>query len=287
MRQKKPGMRRILLFGDSNTAGDGVSNGQRYSDLLEDKIPSLEVLNFGLPGACTGQQYLIYREFAAGIEHDLLIISVYVTNILRTVSRYRFYTSFDTNEIVLHSKPYFQLVDGKLVLNGVPPPKEPINMKYLSRNERRHIGPNIDSQNILVRLLMRSKLYKYATKADILWNPFKAYKSPHSPQWQLTAAILEEWISNHPKQVLLMPLPTFFHFEEIKSALNYQARFGELAEALPNCTLHDPLPDFLQFPLKERSCFRFKVDTQHYSPQGHLTLANSMLPTVQRLLNTQ
>ena len=27
--------RRILLFGDSFTAGEGVSNGQRYSDFLE------------------------------------------------------------------------------------------------------------------------------------------------------------------------------------------------------------------------------------------------------------
>ena len=32
---RTPGKRRVLLFGDSFTAGDGVSNGHRYSEVLE------------------------------------------------------------------------------------------------------------------------------------------------------------------------------------------------------------------------------------------------------------
>src|SRR3972149_6968280 len=55
-KNKKPGVRRILLFGDSFTAGDGVSNDKRYGDILEKEIPDLEVFNFGLPATGTDQQ---------------------------------------------------------------------------------------------------------------------------------------------------------------------------------------------------------------------------------------
>src|ERR1035441_4062657 len=57
---KHPGAKRILLFGDSFTAGDGVSNNNRYSDLLETLVPGLEVFNYGIPGTGTDQQYLAY-----------------------------------------------------------------------------------------------------------------------------------------------------------------------------------------------------------------------------------
>ena len=44
------GRTRILLFGDSFTAGDGVSNVHRFGDVLETLVPDVEVYNFGLPG---------------------------------------------------------------------------------------------------------------------------------------------------------------------------------------------------------------------------------------------
>src|SRR5437588_8209163 len=55
---KRPGIRRILLFGDSFTAGDRVSSAQRYGDLLERLVPATELYNFGLPGSGTDQHYL-------------------------------------------------------------------------------------------------------------------------------------------------------------------------------------------------------------------------------------
>ena len=90
MTKKKPeGKYRIILFGDSFTAGDAVSNQQRYGDMLEQRFPALQVLNFGLSGTGTDQQYLVFQEYAKDIDYDLLMICPLVENIRRVAARYR------------------------------------------------------------------------------------------------------------------------------------------------------------------------------------------------------
>ncbi|HMG68662.1 MAG TPA: hypothetical protein VK588_13280 [Chitinophagaceae bacterium] len=117
---KKTGnYKRILLFGDSYTAADGVSNKKRYSDLLMQMLPGTEIYNFGMPGTGTDQQYLIYKEYAKDIEHDLIMIVVLVENIRRVNAQYRFYLN-DKNEKILFQKSYFQLQNKKLVLKNIP-----------------------------------------------------------------------------------------------------------------------------------------------------------------------
>src|SRR2546426_12153001 len=54
---KEPKVRRILLFGDSFTAGDGVSNEKRYGVLVEKKFANLEIYNFAMTGTGTDQHY--------------------------------------------------------------------------------------------------------------------------------------------------------------------------------------------------------------------------------------
>ena len=62
-KEKKGKKHRILFFGDSNTAADGVSNNERFSELVG-KYFNSEVYNFGLSGSGTDQQYLIWEEYA-------------------------------------------------------------------------------------------------------------------------------------------------------------------------------------------------------------------------------
>ena len=53
------------------TAGDGVNNGKRYTDLLESRLEGAEVLNFGMPGSGPDQQYLAYQTFAHEIDYAI------------------------------------------------------------------------------------------------------------------------------------------------------------------------------------------------------------------------
>ncbi|MBW2037710.1 MAG: SGNH/GDSL hydrolase family protein [Deltaproteobacteria bacterium] len=136
---KKPGVFRILLFGDSFTAGDGVSNAKRYSDLLEAFFPGLEVYNFGLSGTGTDQQYLVFQEMADVMEHDLLLISVTVENIRRVRARYKAYQSHD-GKMSIYPKPYFSLTsDGNLQRHNFPVPKGPLSRDQLPSHEKHFV----------------------------------------------------------------------------------------------------------------------------------------------------
>ena len=124
---RPPGTFRVLLFGDSYTAGDGVSDKYRYAEVLERMLPGLEIYNYGLSGSGTDQQYLIWRELAQQVEHDLIVISVLVENIRRVAARCRPFMTADGEEMLL-PKPYFELLsDGELELHNVPVPKEPVD----------------------------------------------------------------------------------------------------------------------------------------------------------------
>jgi lysophospholipase L1-like esterase len=276
---RREGKRRALLFGDSFTAGDGVSNGKRYGDLLEQSVGGLEVYNFGLPGTGTDQQYLAYQEFAAGIEHDLLILAVTVENIGRVASRFRPYVD-ERGETVVYAKPYYVLEDGRLALKNVPVAKEPVSKSELGAEESKHTDwglPFAGLRKVARQLGLRDLAQKVTH-----FQPVPDYRTPDNPKWLVMRAILEEWIGRSRAPVVLMPVPLFPFVEGSSDPTRYQARFREVAEAT-GCALHDPLPDFQKYPLAERRAFRFERDV-HLTPAGHAALAASLAPVVEGLL---
>ncbi len=131
---KTPGTFRILLFGDSQTAGDGVANADRYGDRLERAVAGIEVYNFGLPGTGTDQQYLAYRSFAPDLEYDLIVLGLYVENIGRVASRFRPYVD-ENGDLRVYAKPYYSLEDGHLTLHNVPVPKQALRPADLTPEE--------------------------------------------------------------------------------------------------------------------------------------------------------
>lgn len=279
---KSPGRPRVLLFGDSFTAGEGVSDGHRYGDLLEKQIPGLEVYNLGLPGTGTDQQYLVYQEFGQALEHDLLILGVLVENILRVKARYRFYQNEQGDEVV-YAKPYFELVNGALALRQVPPPKEPLSEAEIPR-ELRHTIDRGGRYPALRRLVKKMKLQNLAQRLT-RYQPFPEYGNPRDPAWLLLRAILTAWIAPQPRKVLLVPIPFYQYVEEVSDPSSYLARFRELAAAT-DCALHDPLPDLLRYPPEVRRGFRFTRDP-HLTAAGHQALAASLAPVVRGLLGLE
>ncbi len=277
---KLPERRRLLLFGDSFTAGDGVSDGKRYGDLLEQMIPGLEVYNLALPGTGPDQHYLAYQEYAAGLDHDLLVLAVLVENLLRVKARYRIYQD-DRGERVCYAKPYFELSGGGLALRQVPPPKDPLKESELPK-ELQHTVDRGGRYYGVRRLLKKLKLQSLAQRIS-RYQPFPEYNRPDDPDWLLLRAILARWITSHRGRVLLVPIPFYQYVEETSDPAAYQARFRELAAAA-GCLYHDPLPDLRGYPGDERRAFRFASDP-HLTAAGHQALARSLAPVIARALD--
>jgi GDSL-like Lipase/Acylhydrolase family len=277
--QRVDGRRRVLVFGDSMTAGDGVSNPQRFSDRLEHALSDVEVFNFGLPGTGPDQHYLAYQDFAANLDHDLLVIAVYVENIVRVVSRYRPYTDEHGAEL-MYAKPWYRLDGERLVLDGVPVPKAPLQPDELEGHARAHVDRGLPFRQLrnAVKALGLRDLAQRVTK----FQPVPNYDAPTNPAWLLLRAILSEWIAVSRAPVLLVPLPIFCFTEDSADPSAYQARFRELA-ADTGARVHDPLPDLRRHSPSERRGFRFREDS-HFTATGHQAVADSLATPIRSML---
>jgi hypothetical protein len=292
-RAKPPGTRRILLFGDSFTAGEGVSNGQRYSDFCEKAIPDLEIFNFGLPATGPDQHYLIYKEYAQTIEHDLLVIAVFVENIRRVGSRYRYFHD-ETGQPVLYAKPYYSVEDGELKLHGVPTPRKPVQPGELSVADRafvlRHsrfprlkaMFERLRRDPRFERAVVKSGLKERALRL-LQYQPIPEYDDPSHPAWLVMNGILRKWIGESPRPTVIMPIPLHHYVAGLASAANYQERLRTAAQTAGGI-FFDPLPELLAYPLEQRKALYFPQDG-HLNRAGHEALGRILSAFLKKQLS--
>ncbi len=278
VKERTPGKFRAILFGDSQTAGDGCTNSARYSDVVMKLVPDLEVYNYGLPGSGPDQHYLTYQD-CADVEHDLVIIGLHVENVVRTAARFTPFLDHVGKEVI-YAKPYYTIEQGKLVLHHIPVPKAPFTKATIPPEDAPFVDwgvPYAGLRSVAKKLGLRDLLQKI-TK----FQPVPDYDSPGNARWLLLRTILETWIRGCKAPVLLFLVPMWPFIEETSDPTSYQARFRELAEDT-GCYLHDPLPDLWKYTEEERRAFRFKIDP-HISPKGHKALAVSLASAIERIM---
>jgi len=275
-----PGKKRVLVFGDSYTAGDGVSNGHRYTDLIEQELDNVEVLNFGLPGSGTDQQYLGYLEYGKNLDADLLVIAPMVENIVRNPVSHRLTMSSTNGKLVRRAKPYYHLEGERLILNHSPVPKSVVEVDGESTGSD-------PSDSMLQRLAAAADERIPGLRAwtqrvrGITWPP--EYDDDDNPAWLLMRQILLQWSKDSSIPVALCPIPTFGHIEGGISAQPYLERFTSLAK-IANADLIDPLPAFSSLSYEERMACRFPND-EHPNRRGHEILARAIGAEVEKFLN--
>lgn len=116
--EKKSGVYRIIILGDSFVFGLGVGDEDLFSLKLEELFKrygkDVEVINMGLNGFGTDQEYLLLEYEGFDYSPDMLIIFFFVGN------------DIDNNSASLQygkNKPYFKLEKGALELNNSPVPQ--------------------------------------------------------------------------------------------------------------------------------------------------------------------
>jgi hypothetical protein len=109
------GRPKILVLGDSMVWGLYVENGQRATDLLRQQMPAYQIVNAGVAGYGTDQEFLMMQRLWDKIRPAVVVV-IYTTMNDRA----------DNTQNVRSStyKPYFQSTpDGGILLQGQPAPK--------------------------------------------------------------------------------------------------------------------------------------------------------------------
>jgi hypothetical protein len=121
------GLRRIALFGDSFTHGDGVafesSWGKRLEDTLGEQEPA-EVLNFGFGGYGTDQAFLRWKLARKALSPNVVVLGFQPENMGRNLNLIRILYFWKTG--IPFSKPRFVIQGDRLRLVNSPtiPPDE-------------------------------------------------------------------------------------------------------------------------------------------------------------------
>jgi lysophospholipase L1-like esterase len=98
---------RILIFGDSQTAGYGVYEEARFSNVLRSLVePDESVYNFSVAGWGLDQMYLAFLKFVPIAKPKIVVISYIHNDLLRALESYR------TPENI--NKPSFEVVQDGL-----------------------------------------------------------------------------------------------------------------------------------------------------------------------------
>lgn len=124
-RSKPDGVKRVLVFGDSFVFGLGVDEEALFTSHLERLLERssrgrTEVLNLGVSGYSTDQEYILLEEPGLRLSPDVVVLVVCDNDFLGNTEDFAYRRYY---------KPYFELADGRLSLRNSPVP-------FLSRAQR-------------------------------------------------------------------------------------------------------------------------------------------------------
>ena len=281
--KKKNGKKRILFFGDSLTAGDGVDNSQRFTDLIGKNL-SAEVYNYAISGTGTDQQYLAWKKYAKEVEADLIVLCIFVENIDRNKVKYRQSINPYSGDKTLIPKPYYEIINDGLRLRKKH--LKDFNQESeakISQNDIQWITPPKKVKLFKLLNYIRSKeFYKYLKqKAEPLirlirrfivkyfFRPYKDYDNEASYGYQLMYKILDKFIKDIKDiPVIVMPIPTFQHYYD-GAYPNYNKLFDNLKNNNPKIIQANLLTHLNKYNFNERKNFCFRNDKTHFSEYGH------------------
>lgn len=272
LEQSPQGRRRMLVFGDSFTAGWGVNNEERFSDRLEKLLNGVDVLNFGLDGSGIDQQFLIFERLGSRFGGDIILFCPLVENIRRVTMKYWMAVDRTSGQRMLVPKPYCVLDNGALQFRHMPVPRT--RPSATDAPDEWRLLAQANAQPGAMRRFVSTLLRPVKPLAMKLsrHQPFPQYDAPDRFAWQLTQALLRRLLDQAgPRHVILAPLPTF-HYIEGLSRPTYLDRYREFATRHRGVSLVDVLPAFRALSVSERRACRYPHDI-HYTPFAHAVVA--------------
>lgn len=185
---RRPGVRRLVLVGDSYSFGADVRDEETFAQLLgDDLLPGeWEVLNLAVPGTGTDQQVLEFEHRGRAYAPDVAVLGFFVRDYSRNILWFRDY-----------AKPLFEVDDAlppdglRLTHSPVIAP-EALYAEYLSGRRRVggsplrswvlaslgaglrsldewEVGPGVPAWDVLARLMARFQRLAREAGATPVW----------------------------------------------------------------------------------------------------------------------
>ena len=271
---RTPGVRRILVVGDSFTFGHGVEYADTFSSRLEASLPATEVINGAIVGIGHDQQLRWLQEEGLKYKPDLVIWAFTSADIPRnTVS---FMRTYDPETGLDFGKPRYYLEHGTLIL-GNTPVADPEEIPWLVAE---HVADRLKERFFLMRFLVRhTALVRFITdRTDALKD--------RRDQLALARAIAHEFIrttstAGYPLLIAYLPVENWLARNDPLTALKRHISDKIIREvaAIEKTQMLDLPPVFKSVEGGDIHALFIPGDG-HFSPRGHALVADALRRTL-------
>ena len=295
-RWQSPGIRRILLFGDSYTQGSRVPQEETIAHYLGETSSDTEVFNFGVDGYSMAQAFLRYQQLAAQLEHDLVFLILVPdadlwreVNVSRFVGRrweaYAINPRFilDEGTLQLVSSPFSSLEEmlrDKYDNNGR------ISLDHLRKYDRFFFPamyenfPGLDRSVIFRLLRLAWAKHQYSRLMNEMYDP----SGEAMGVMRAIAVSMNQVAHEAGAAFALVILPSPGDTERFLQAAEYRRQWQGMAESL--CAARyaclDLMEDFARLPADQ---FDLGYDGTHYGPSSNRLIAELIQVRASDLLN--
>lgn len=279
-RQRK---KRIIFLGDSFTAGDGVANEDRFSDLTMASIGNLECYNFGLTASGTDQQVVIYERIAKQFDHDMVLLGFSLHDITRLGPELTWRANRVRLEFVVLPKPYFDEDGRDLALKNIPVPRHRV-LRDLGNNRstgglnlaKRLYNLSGHSSGDLGRWVRGSQSYlselllSYAT-----FNDYGRCYDEADKNWHLMERIIKRLIADsEDKPIIICPIPEVRALSSVFKG-KYQLLFERLQNEFENVIFLD-IADYVKDYSRGYRHDMMSMSTDHFTKFGNFIVSDAI-----------
>lgn len=284
-RWQSPGIRRLLLFGDSYTQGSRVPQEETFAHYLGETSGDTEVVNFGVDGYSMGQAFLRYQQIAARIEHELVfLILVPDADLWREVNVSRFvarrWEAYAIN-------PRFVLDEGTLQHVGSPfrsldemlrdkrDNEGRISADHLRKYDRFFFPAMYESFPVLDRSVVFRLLrlawakHQYSRLMNEMYKP----SGEAMAVMRAIAVSMDQVAHEAGATFALVILPSPGDTDRYLQATEYRRQWQAMAESLcaASYACYDLMEDFARRPVNQ---FDLGYDGTHYGPSSNRVIAD-------------
>src|SRR5262245_58762548 len=268
--QTADGKKRVLVLGDSFTEGSHVGEDELFSNIIANAYSNLEVMNAGVGGWSTVQEYIYLNEFGIDLHPNLVLLMFFDNDLDENCLS--FYPS-------IGPRPFASIQNGRLVINQHPSPEEwrkyALPLPFAEKLNRYSLAYNFF--NFRVYQTLRASYLNRLEYEDV--KKIAAY-----PKTEIVRKLFQEI------HKMLNERGMLFAVGLVPSKLDAQKGYSDLQVPILSLCKEEGIPcvSLIQ-PLKEKYDKGIKPywdDDIHWNRVGHKVASEALGPYIQALFSS-